>query len=314
MDPGGRSGRIEQGLLREQDIGTLGKAATLDLAFRGGDLGERATEVHGGGAGDVAVGPRDRAVEGPIHLEHPGPVPKPAERSRVAARQGVAGERDHLTWGQIEQHRVGGRQFGKRFDTVVALERPAQTFEHPDQCVGDLLGTASRHRPTDDVGENAEHQPVPSRHRRSQRQDRVTGKASEQRPRLVAAESVLGHGVCRQEPDGAVSTERDRMLRRDRERRQQRVGQVEPRRHERTEQATIRRAIIAEPRRGLVDRSVEHCGPAPIQRMNERHIGMDPLESVIGERIECGDLAERRRPDGERVDRRAHVVDRAGRR
>ena len=143
----------------------------------------------------------------------------------------------------------------------------------------------------------------------------MPGESGEHRSRFVGVESSPGHGVRRQHADSAVSGQRDRMLRRDRERREQSVGQVEPGVDERPEQTSVCLGVGAEPVGGLVDRPVQHGGAPAVERMYERHVGLDPLEAVITQRqVALGDRSERRRPDGKRMDRGAHVVQHPGQR
>ena len=192
---------------------------------------------------------------------------------------------------------------------------PPSLLEHGHESVRDLLRSPTGERPADDVGEHAEHQAVSSGHRGLQAQDRVAGEPGEQRSRLVGVESSPGHGVRRQHADSAVPGERHRVLRRDRERREQSVGQVESRLDERSEQTPVCLGVGAEPVGSLVDRPVQHGGAPAIERMYERHVGLDPLEAVITQRqVALGDRSERRRPDGKRMNRRAHVVQHAGQR
>ena len=224
-------------------------SAGLHLGLRRGDLVERAAEVHGRGAGAVGVGPRDRAVERPVELEHPGAVAVAGERPAIPVGNGVTGNREHLAWREVEQHRIGRREFGERRDPPVALDPTTEALQDGHERVGDLLRSTLRERPPDEMGEHAEHQAVARRHGRLQAQDRVAGEPGEQRPRLVGVEPPASDRVGRQDADRAVAGERDRVLRRDRERRQQPVGQVETGLDERAEQPTVRLGVGARGRR-----------------------------------------------------------------
>ena len=66
-------------------------------------------------------------------------------------------------------------------------------------------------------------------------------------------------------------------------------------------------AVLAQALHRVVDRPVEHAGAAIVERVHEGDVGMDQLEAVSPE---VGRLEERRHR-GQRVDRRAHVVDEA---
>ena len=137
-------------------------------------------------------------------------------------------------------------------------------------------------------------------------------EAGEQRSGLVGGETALGERVRRKDPDRAEASHREWMPRRNGQGRQEPVGEPEAGVDQRPEQPPIRRRIAAEGRRGVVDRAVQHRGAAPVERMGQRHLGMDPLQAVSAECSAGGDLPERRRSDGERMDRRADVVDRSG--
>ena len=64
---------------------------------------------------------------------------------------------------------------------------------------------------------------------------------------------------------------------------------------ERSEQAAVGGAVDAESVGGGVDVAVEDGGAAAVERMGERHIGMDPLQAVVGEGVVTGrELPERR--------------------
>ncbi len=189
--------------------------------------------------------------------------------------------------------------------------RPAEIGEHGNEGVGDPLRATTRQRPSDDVSEYAEHQPVARGDRRPEGEERVPGEAGEQCPRLVGGESMLGDGVCREDPDRAEASHRERMLRRHGQGRQEPVGEPEPGVHQRLEQPSVCPRIAAEGGRGVVDRAVQDRGAPSVEWMGQRHVGMDPFQAVRAERSGGFDLTERRRSDGERMDRRADVVNRS---
>ena len=66
------AGGVEEARLHEQHERTGGVFALRDRVLRGGDLVERAADVHGGGAGDLR-GAGDRAVGAQSSLKTPGP-------------------------------------------------------------------------------------------------------------------------------------------------------------------------------------------------------------------------------------------------
>ena len=146
-------------------------------------------------------------------------------------------------------------------------------------------------------------------------EDRVAGEPGEQCPRLVGVEPSAGDRVGRQDADRAVASERDRVLRRDRERRQQPVGQVETGLDERAEQPAVGLGVGAETVGGVVHRAVQQRSATAVERVRHRHVGVDPFQTVrLQRRVARSDLAERRRAERERMDRRTHVVQHAGQR
>ena len=90
--PGGRPRGIVQALLGEDHVGRLGVLPCTGGVLRGGNFGKRASQVHGGGALACLGLPRNRAIEGPIHLEHCGPIPVALKLPPVAGRQAMAGQ------------------------------------------------------------------------------------------------------------------------------------------------------------------------------------------------------------------------------
>ena len=216
-------------------------------------------------------------------LNTPGPYRKPGERLAVPTRHGVAGDRQHLARCEVEQDRIGRRQLGQRLDAPVALDPAAQLLEHGNEGVGDLLRATARQRPPDEMGEHAEHQAVARRRRRLQAEDRVAGEPAEHRLRLVGVEPAATDRVRREHTDGAVTGQGDRVLWRDRQRREQPVGEIEPRLDERPEQPAVRLRISAQTVGGLVDRAVEHGGTPAVERVRQRHGRLDPLEAVIAQ-------------------------------
>ena len=94
---------------------------------------------------------------------------------------------------------------------------PPASASTPTSAFGDLLRTTARHRPSDDVGEHAEHQSVAGGDGAVEREDRVSGEAGEQATSLVGVEPSAGDTACVPDPGEAVAGQRERMAWRDRE-------------------------------------------------------------------------------------------------
>jgi hypothetical protein len=77
------------------------------------------------------------------------------------------------------------------------------------------------------------------------------------------------------------------------------VGEAGPCAHERFDEAPIGALVLAESPGRLVEAPMEKDRFLSIERMSERHLGMNPLQTMLGE----GQGGEERRPDPERIDR-----------
>ena len=85
-----------------------------DGPLGGGDPAERPAQVDGAGPGEVRVAPGDRPGERPVHLADPGAVAEPRQAVPGAGGQPVAGERDELAGGDVEQGRPRRREVAER--------------------------------------------------------------------------------------------------------------------------------------------------------------------------------------------------------
>ncbi|HET9754394.1 MAG TPA: lipase maturation factor family protein, partial [Myxococcales bacterium] len=83
----GRTGVVEEALLRDEDEGSLGMLAAGDGGLARGDLLETAADVHGARAAAVVSAPGNRGGEGVVELEHARSAPESAQRAAVGLRQ-----------------------------------------------------------------------------------------------------------------------------------------------------------------------------------------------------------------------------------
>ena len=78
--------------------------------------------------------------------------------------------------------------------------------------------------------------------------------------------------------------------------------------HKRAKQLLPRDPIVAQPGNGCLERSMQDRGAAPIQRMSQGEIGLNPTKPVLVQRK----LPERRRGGPQRVHGGANVVRETG--
>ena len=279
-----------------------------DGALGGDDGGRRSPEVHGAGAREFGIEPRDRPVERPVDLEDPRPVAPAGEPARVAGRQGVAGHREHLSRGEVEQHRACGGQFGERAHAVPGAHLAAEGFEPRDQRIRERLGTADGDGPSDTVRESGHEHGDAGGEQGAQREDRVRGEAGEE-----GAGRLLAEGGAHRQGRGPESVEPEReefagRVGRQRGRVEHGSGEPLPALAQPAEDALPAGTVASEPGRRLRCRAVQQHRPTRSERVTDRDRRMRELQPVAVE----GERAERGRGERERQHGRAHVVPEAG--
>src|SRR6516164_3225382 len=90
--PGRRSRDIVQALLSDDHIGGLAMLSCTGGVLGDGNFGQCTSQMHGGSALACLGLPWNRAIEGPVHLEHRSPIPVALELPTVARRQAMAGQ------------------------------------------------------------------------------------------------------------------------------------------------------------------------------------------------------------------------------
>ena len=136
-----RPAGVEQRLLGHEHVGPLGLPPRGHLGLRGGDLLQRAPEVHGARAAAVRRGPRHGPVEGQVELEHAGAVAVAGQLAAVARGEPVAGQGEHLARGHVEQH---GPRRGQRVHALhpgAGPDLPAERAQVGRQGVGQAPAT-----------------------------------------------------------------------------------------------------------------------------------------------------------------------------
>jgi hypothetical protein len=149
---------IEQALLGQQDEGPLRMVPPPDRRFPGRELLQGAAEMNGTGPRALDCPPGDRPGQGPVDLEHPRTVTVVLQSLPVAPVETVAGHRQQLSRGDIEEYGPGGRQLRQAGDRPGRLDPPAEGLQVAGQRRGDLPGATLGERPADGMRGHAEHQ------------------------------------------------------------------------------------------------------------------------------------------------------------
>ena len=186
--PVGRAGRVEEARLHEQDERAGGMLALRGRLLRGGDLVERAAEVHGARARDLRRAPGDRPVERPVELEDARPVAVAREPPRVPVRQ--ARRRPASAAGAGSRRAAWRRRLRARRATppISRLDLAAERTQVGRERVGQALRAAAGDGPADPV--------------RAQREDDAEGRAGRAR-----SESIEWAAAAAQEGARALALE-----------------------------------------------------------------------------------------------------------
>ena len=48
----------------------------------------------------------------------------------IPVGNGGAGDREYLAWSEVEQHGIGSRQLGERFDAPIAFDPTTEALQH----------------------------------------------------------------------------------------------------------------------------------------------------------------------------------------
>ena len=268
-------------------------------APRGRNLLHRAADVDGPRTSGRGVAPRDRPVEGPVDLEHPGAVAEPRQAAPVAGRESIAGDLDHLARRDVEKRQSGGRQGIEAPNRLAGADLDAEGLGLGDQGVGDPATAAAHDRPAGAMREHPQDETKGRGHRALQGDHRVGRQAGEQGPGGGRAEGDPGERRCGKERRDPEPCQRDRVTRRSKngpeQRRQQAIGVVD----EWPEQASPGCAIAAKAGGRRLDRSLEHHGMVRGERVGERRRRQRELDAMA---LHVQGLEEGRY-DTERVDR-----------
>ena len=206
VQPGRGSRVVEQGRLRQQDIGAFSVAPFTRRALGFGDLLERAAEVQRRRALAIGGRPGDRAVEGPVELEDSRAVPVPAERTGVVGRKAIAGDSAQLARDDVGEDDIGARQV---VDRARGVNLAAELLEPIGQCIREALRPRPREAPSEDMGSGDQEQADAPARPRLQREHGVRRVAGEEGSGALRPEA-LREAVRAREP-GAGEGEVDRV-------------------------------------------------------------------------------------------------------
>ncbi len=151
-----RARRIEQARLGQQHERPFGVLACGGGILGGGDLVERAAQVHCRSTRARSVSPGNRPAQRPIDLERGSPESVLREPVAISCRERVACYCDELSGVGVEQYEARVAQLRRRRDPMIDNERPAQRLEIIRQCSRDRLCAANREGPAMRVSERAE--------------------------------------------------------------------------------------------------------------------------------------------------------------
>jgi len=151
---------------------------------------------------ELGRAPRDRPVEGQIQLERAGPVAKAFQRPTIARGQPLAGDRQQLARGHVEQRHSMRRKFGDRVDAMSGLDRAAQRDQLGGQGLRHSTGTAGRQRPAVRVGASEHHERSRRAHGLREPDLGVSRRSGEQGPGPLAVEAPRD-GRRRAQPEQA---------------------------------------------------------------------------------------------------------------
>src|SRR6476620_5638123 len=125
-----RAARVGEVLLADEDVGTVGHAAAVDLSLGGDDLLERADRVNAAGAAGRLEAPGHPALDREVELEGARPISVAAVGAGDAPRQPVAGQLQNAARGEVEDDRVGRRQLVEGAHPPAGLDPAAVLADH----------------------------------------------------------------------------------------------------------------------------------------------------------------------------------------
>ena len=181
MQSGRGSRVVEEGRLRQQDVGAFRVAALARRALGLGDLLERAAEVHGRRAPAIGRRPGDRAVECPVELEDSRAVPVPASAC-VVGRKAIARDAEQLSRDDVGEDDIGARQL---VDRARGVNLTAELPEPIGQRVREALRARPREAPSEDMGRGDQEQADAPARPRLQREHGVRRVAGQERSRAL---------------------------------------------------------------------------------------------------------------------------------
>ena len=135
--------------------------------------------------------PRGSAHQGPVELEHAGPVAVARQAPPVGLGSALPAMRQQLARRHIQQRRRGGGSSASESIAPPGLDPPAERAEVGGQRIGDPCAPPRGHRPADRVRAERQHQAEGRAGRCFSEQDRVGGDPAN-RARAARPEACPG--------------------------------------------------------------------------------------------------------------------------
>ncbi len=173
----------------------------------------------------------------------------------------------------------------------------AESAQVSGERIGNPLSAAFGNRPTHRVRGSTQHQAEGGTWTGVERHGGVRRDAREQRARAAFTEARLGQGAGGPNRIQSESRKGEGRARKMDGRTEHVVTQARPRFHQRLEQTAPRLSVGAEAGASCFQRAVENQRSAVIEWMRERRLRLDPLETIVRQRV----LLKARRRDSQRV-------------
>src|SRR5258708_7629300 len=219
--------------------------APPDGRLGGRDLLEGSADVHGARPRATGRFPGNRTVERPVDFEDSRAVAITLETPAVARRKSMARDGEYLTWREVEEYGLRGREVAHRTDRLPRFDLASQTFEVSGERARDGFGATAWEGPVASVTDEQQHESDRRRRQAIEGKKRVGGATGEESARRRSFEECVRQAAGRAQRADAESRDEQRMLRptkRTEEPRQETRVVA----HERSEELAVRGTVGAE--------------------------------------------------------------------
>jgi cation diffusion facilitator family transporter len=298
-----RARRVGEVLLADQHERPLGQLATRREPLRPRDLLQAAADVHGAGAARRLVRPGHAVLHRELDLEGARSVAVARQRPRDPPRHALTGDPHRRGRRDVEQHEVGRPELLQRPHAHAGLQLGAGLLEQRDHRAADRTRAALGDRPAVAVRRGRKRHADRRGHRPAERAKGVGGDAREQRARLVCRPHAREQAGW-QSGERAEARELERVCRQVQHRPHEVGGDVVKALAQRAEDRLPAPSVAAQRRCGLLDRAPGRRTAAILERVGVLDLRPAPGQAVRAE----VELPRERRVDGQRMRRRALVV------